>query len=496
MTWRFDNSYLTVPSSMYSKAQPEMGPHSEWIVQNETLAQEMGLSSADLWGERGVFWGGKLPPGAHPVAQAYGGHQFGHFNILGDGRAHLLGEHISPEGTRFDIHLKGSGKTPYSRGGDGQATLGPMLREYIISQAFFHLGIPCTRSLGVLSTGQLIHRDRSLPGAILVRVAASHIRVGTLEYAAALGDLENLRHFVDYVIWRHDPEVLETANPYQDFLKRVVERQAYLIARWMNIGFIHGVMNTDNMTISGETLDLGPCAFMDAFQYKKVFSSIDSRGRYAYGNQPRIGQWNLARLAEAILPLLHEEPKVALQMATEIIESFEGTFQKYWRQGLRFKLGLFQSSKDIDKLGESFFEILNNNQLDFTNSFRGLTRWIATFGLEDLNPRNIPLELQNRDILSIVKTDWFLQWKGRLKNSGAVNSEIQALMEKNNPAIIPRNHKVEEALSAAVEGGDLGPTQALLRIIEKPYDHDLPESDYHRPPQISEQESYRTFCGI
>ena len=341
--WNFDNSYGRLPESLFTRVKPPSVSSPRVVALDERLASALGLNASALLGEEGAaeLSGNAIPQGADPLAQAYAGHQFGHFNMLGDGRALLLGEQITPSGERVDIQLKGSGRTPYSRGGDGRAALGPMLREYIISNAMHGLGIPTTRSLAVVDTGQSITRERLQPGAIMTRVAASHIRVGTFQYAANWGTLEELRELADYTLLRHHPEAAQAENRYLALLEAVIKRQAELIARWQLVGFIHGVMNTDNMALSGETIDYGPCAFLDAYDPATVFSSIDSQGRYAYGNQPHMAAWNLARLAEALMPLLHEDEKNALGLAETAIAGFAGEFHRHWLTGMRAKLGLF-----------------------------------------------------------------------------------------------------------------------------------------------------------
>ncbi|MEZ0274746.1 MAG: YdiU family protein, partial [Roseimicrobium sp.] len=410
------------------------------------------------------------------LAQAYAGHQFGNFTMLGDGRAILLGEQIFPGGGRFDIQLKGSGPTPFSRRGDGRATLGPMLREYIISEAMHALGIPTTRSLAVVTTGELVYRTEQLPGAVLTRVAASHIRVGTFEYAAALDEKANLQALADYTIQRHYPEAATAAQPYATFLDKVIERQAALIARWQLVGFIHGVMNTDNMALSGETIDYGPCAFMDAYEPSTVFSSIDRDGRYAYGRQPQIAQWNLARLAESLLPLLHQDEQKALEIANESIGHFGERFEHHWLAGMRAKLGLFTEESDDTALIESLLEWMQQTQADFTNTFRALSSSASITHSQD------PTFL-----------DWHQRWQSRLSRQSQSASEVMESMQRHNPSIIPRNHKVEEALMAAVKEGDLSVMGRLLAVLATPYDHTQEYAEEFSLP--SKSECYQTFCG-
>ena len=434
------------------------------VVLNRPLAEALGLNADEL-NDAAIFAGNIMPEGAEPLAQAYAGHQYAHFTMLGDGRAILLGEQITPSGERFDIQLKGPGPTPFSRRGDGRAALGPMLREYIISEAMHALGIPTTRSLAVVTTGENVFRQESQPGAVLTRVAASHIRTGTFEYAAARGEKEALRALADHTRQRHYPEV---EGGDAAFFEAVMERQAALIAKWMHVGFIHGVMNTDNMALSGETIDYGPCAFMDAYDPATVFSSIDRNGRYAYGNQPNIAQWNLARLAEAMLPLFHDDEKQAIEIANEAIGSFEARFKRHWLAGMRAKLGLFTQADEDTALIQSLLEWMRDSKADFTNTFRDLT-----------NGRLEPMA-------------WHQQWSARLKRQPQTTIEVTELMCRSNPAFIPRNHKVEEALAAASEHGDLNPMQRLLTVLATPFDHtqDLPE--FSEPADLT---GYQTFCG-
>lgn len=444
------------------------------VVLNRPLAEALGLD-ADRINDPALFTGNTLPPGAQPLAQAYAGHQYGHFTMLGDGRAILLGEQIIPGGARFDIQLKGSGSTPFSRRGDGRATLGPMLREYIISEAMHALGIPTTRSLAVVTTGETVFRDGPLPGAVLTRVASSHIRVGTFEYAAARGEKALLQALADYTLHRHYPEAATAEHPCLAFLDAVIERQAALIARWQLVGFVHGVMNTDNMALSGETIDYGPCAFMDAYDPATVFSSIDRHGRYAYGRQPEIAQWNLARFAEALLPLLHADEAQAVEIANGALAGFETRFQHYWLAGLRSKLGLFNKEGDDAALIQSLLDWMRQTKADFTNTFRDLGEASSATLSED------PAWL-----------DWHRRWQSRLSRQPQSPQEVAEVMRRHNPAFIPRNHRVEEALAAAVDRADLGVLHRLLTVLAKPYDFSPDHSAYREP---SPSESYQTFCG-
>jgi serine/tyrosine/threonine adenylyltransferase len=503
--WQFDNSYLTLPDSFYALQEPirVRGPHM--AIFNAALAHSLGLDAEALNGEDGtaLFAGNALPQGAQPLAQAYAGHQYGHFTMLGDGRAVLLGEQIAPDGQRFDIQLKGSGPTPFSRRGDGRAALGPMLREYLISEAMQALGIPTTRSLAVVTTGESVVRDLAvaLPGAILTRVAASHIRVGTFEYIAARSarnedDDRELRQLADYVIQRHYPECLRSGegvlslsaadlsssdNPYRRLLQVVMERQALLVAKWQGVGFIHGVMNTDNMSICGETIDYGPCAFMDAYDPATVFSSIDRYGRYAYGNQPSIAQWNLTRFAEAILPLLHPNPEEGLAVAQEAINGFQAVFQRHYLAVMRDKLGLLSAFEPEDAvLVENLLTWMHQHQRDFTQTFRALSQTALSQ----------PGWLQEVEFAA-----WHTRWQERLSRQVETPETVLQRMSAHNPAVIPRNHRVEEALKAAVEERDFSVLHRLLAVLQNPY-NELPtdQADYSLPPEPANI-PYQTFCG-
>lgn len=474
--WRLEHSYAQLPAAFHVALHPTPVQQPKWVVFNRPLAADLGLNATDLLHDPAVFAGNALPPGARPLAQAYAGHQYGHFTMLGDGRALLLGEQICPRGKRWDIQLKGSGLTPFSRRGDGRAALGPMLREYIISEAMHALGIPTTRSLAVVATGEPVYRPQSLPGAVLTRTAASHIRVGTFEYAAARGEKTGLKALADYAIQRHYAELHSQATPpYAAFLDAVIERQAALIAQWQLAGFIHGVMNTDNMAVSGETIDYGPCAFMDAYDPATVFSSIDRNGRYAYGNQPAIAQWNLARLAESLLPLLHDEEANALEIANQSLATFTARFTDCWHAGMRLKLGLFAAQTGDEALIASLLEWMLHAKADYTNTFRALSSAASATYSEAPEYR-----------------EWHQQWQDRLKRQDQPLSEARRMMQAHNPAFIPRNHKVEEALTAAVEAGDLKMMEQLLDILSKPYDHSQDQPQYSSP---SGSTSYQTFCG-
>ncbi|MBM7866038.1 YdiU family protein [Heliobacterium gestii] len=481
MGWNLDNSYARLPKLFFSALDPTPVGAPELAILNEPLAQALGLNTQALRGDDGVavLAGNALPEGALPLAQAYAGHQFGHFTMLGDGRALLLGEQITPQGKRFDIQLKGSGRTPYSRRGDGRAALGPMLREYIISEAMDALGIPTTRSLAVVTTGESVIRETVQPGAILTRVAASHLRVGTFQYVAQWGAVEELRLLADYTIKRHFPDVDADENRYLSLLRAVIERQAALIAKWQLVGFIHGVMNTDNMAISGETIDYGPCAFMNAFDPATVFSSIDRQGRYAYGNQPVIAGWNLARFAETLLPLLHDDEEQAVEIAQEAVTAFVPLYQRHWLSGMRAKLGLFNEETEDPSLIEGLLTLMQAHRADYTNTFRALS-------LE--KPDDTPL-FEKPDF-----TQWHEQWQARQGRQPETKEDSRQLMNKSNPAVIPRNHRVEEALEAAVKKGDLCVMERLLTVLATPYDLPPEQVDFTAPPAPTSA-PYRTFCG-
>ncbi len=473
--WCFDHSYAQLPEIFHAAARPALVRKPQLVILNRPLAVFLGLNAEALEECADIFVGNVFPNGAAPLAQAYAGHQYGHFTTLGDGRAILLGEQITPSGERFDIQLKGAGQTPFSRRGDGRAALGPMLREYIISEAMHALGIPTTRSLAVATTGEKVFRQEQLPGAVLTRVAASHIRVGTFEWAAARGDKAALRSLADHTLQRHYPHFVDAENPYLAFLKAVMERQASLLAKWLHVGFIHGVMNTDNMALCGETIDYGPCAFMDTYDPATVFSSIDQHGRYAYGNQPHIAQWNLARLAEALLPLLHGDEKQAIELANEAITGFQTRFKNHWLAGMRKKIGLFTEASEDTALIQALLEWMKQSKADFTNTFRALSS-----------------ESSSSFSSETAFQDWHQRWQMRLSQQPQSASEVVNLMRQNNPAFIPRNHKVEEALDAASEHGDLSVMQRLLTVLSKPYDHEQELPEYSQP---SSSEMYQTYCG-
>lgn len=477
--WNFDNTYAQLPPSFYRIQNAALVREPRIVVFNHALAHSLGLDAQRLAEGDGkfIFSGNQLPAGAESLAQAYAGHQFGNFTMLGDGRALLLGEHVAPDGKRFDVQLKGSGVTAYSRRGDGKAALGPMLREYIISEAMHALGIPTTRSLAVVATGEPVYRDSVQPGAILTRVAASHIRVGTFQYAAAIDDAEALKALTDYTLKRHYPELTETENPYLALLHAVIDRQAALVAKWMHVGFIHGSMNTDNMAVSGETIDYGPCAFMDCYDPKTVFSSIDHQGRYAYGKQPSIAQWNLARFAETLLPLLHADSDQALKMAENAIQAYPQKYEQYWLTGMRAKLGLLNEGAEDVALVKDLLTCMHKHSMDYTKTFRDL----ATAQSLRTSPE------------PDVKA-WVERWQSRLQRQAAMPAEATALMLATNPAVIPRNHLVEAALTAAVENDDVGPLEKLLDVLASPFEETAGNAEYcmAAPPS---RWPYQTFCG-
>lgn len=478
--WRFDNTYSRLPEVLFAPAEPAKVQAPRVSILNQGLADELGLNLSAMSPEAtaALFAGQDLPSGSRPIAQAYAGHQFGGFTMLGDGRAILLGEHRIASGRLVDIQLKGAGPTRFSRGGDGRAALGPMLREYIISEAMFALGIPTTRSLAVVTTGEPVYRASVLRGAILTRVAASHLRVGTFEYLAARGDELTLRMLADYAIDRHYPELVDARRKYLEFFRAVMNRQASLIAQWQLVGFIHGVMNTDNMAISGETIDYGPCAFMNTYRPETVFSSIDDAGRYAYGNQPAIGQWNLARFAQTMLPLLDSERDDAIAVASEALGDYPALFERYWLAGVRKKMGLSTEEAGDVELIQSLLDWMQKSRADFTNTFRDLSLQVPPAGER----------YRSSDFLG-----WYSRWQLRLSRERQLNAAPYALMRTVNPAVIPRNHRVEEALSAAEDHDDLSLLHRLLAALASPYQEVASSAQYQSPPP--DDGNYRTFCG-
>src|SRR4051812_37651319 len=485
-TFVFDNSFARELAGLYEPWGPDPVPAPRLLALNEALALEIGLDPRDLTSQAGlaVLAGNAVPIDSAPLAQAYSGHQFGNLSPrLGDGRALLLGEVVDSFGSRRDIHLKGSGRTPFARGGDGRAAVGPMLREYVIGEAMHALGIPTTRALAVVATGEDVARETMLPGALLTRVAASHLRVGTFQYAAAQGDGDLLRRLADYAIARHHPSAREAENPYLAFFDAVVAVQASLVAQWMLVGFIHGVMNTDNMTISGETIDYGPCAFMDAFDPATVFSSIDYAGRYAYGNQPAIAQWNLARLAETLLPLFDDDTDAAIGIATDALQAFPDRYRDAWGQGIRGKLGLTGDAGDDDALVDDLLVMLQGQKVDFTAFFRALSSAVRG---DAARARSLFAEPPAFDA-------WATRWDGRLPAETRARHAVADAMDGVNPVYIPRNHHVEDALAAAT-GGDLEPFRRLVEVLVAPFD-ERPGLEAYAGPAPTSFGPYRTFCG-
>ena len=478
--WHFDNTYSRLPKVMSSQLTPIPVENPKLTIFNHGFSKELGLDFSSLNNNQiaSIFSGNLLPKESKCIAQAYAGHQFGYFTMLGDGRAILIGEHLSKNNKRFDIQFKGSGKTPYSRNGDGRAALGPMLREYIVSEAMHSLGIPTTRSLAVVKTGENVIRETPLPGAILTRVAASHIRVGTFQYVTATEDEKNLKTLFDYTIDRHYPKIKDSKTPAIDLLKIVMEKQIKLVVDWMRVGFIHGVMNTDNMTISGETIDYGPCAFMDAYDPETVFSSIDHNGRYAYFNQPGITKWNLARFAETLLPLIDKNKDKAIKIVTEIINNFGEIYKKNWLEMMRKKLGLIEKKNNDEKLINDLLSLLHEQKADYTNTFCSLMN-------EDVQNDKI---FNNKEFI-----DWHQKWKECLAKNNNSTEESLKLMRSVNPIVIPRNHKVEEVLEAANKD-DLNPFHDFLKVLEKPYENQIKNNNYQSPAPPSEKK-YQTFCG-
>ena len=476
--WHFDNTYSKLSNTFKEEVKPTPVHNPELVVLNDQLAKDLNLDFSKIEKKNlsQIFSGNTLPKGSVTIAQAYAGHQFGHFTMLGDGRAVLLGEHLVNNTTRFDIQFKGSGRTSFSRSGDGRAVLGPMLREYIISEAIHALKIPTTRSLAVVKTGEKIVRENLLPGAILTRVASSHIRVGTFQYIAAKQNIDDLNTLVDYTINRHYPEIQSSKNKALDLLNLVMERQCKLVVNWMRVGFIHGVMNTDNMAISGETIDYGPCAFMDHYNPKTVFSSIDQLGRYSFSNQPPIIKWNLSRFAECLIPLIDKSEDKAIQLATEIIDNFQNVYEEKWLNMMRDKLGLFGKSKDDKKLIDDLLTWMEKNKADYSNTFC----YLMNIKIGNNNLYN------DRDFIN-----WSNEWQNRISINDNSKEKSFELMKKTNPIIIPRNHKVEEALKAANED-NLEVMNKLLSKFDNPYSEQKGIEDYQLP---SLDDNYKTFCG-
>ncbi len=486
----FDNTYARLPERFHARLDPAPVAAPRLVRVNAGLAERLGLDPDELAGAEGVevLAGNRVPEGAEPIALAYAGHQFGHFvPQLGDGRAILLGEAVGRDGIRRDLQLKGSGPTPFSRRGDGRAALGPVLREYIVSEAMAALGVPTTRSLAAVTTGEAVRRETTLPGAVLTRVAASHIRVGTFQYFAARGDAEAVRLLADYAVARHYPEAAEAENPHRALLDAAVARQADLVARWLLVGFVHGVMNTDNTSISGETIDYGPCAFLDAYDPAAVFSSIDHGGRYAYGHQPRVAQWNLARLAECLLPLLGEGENAALAAAQEALAAFAPRFEAAYIGGLRRKIGLSTEREGDAALAQDLLARMAENGADFTLAFRRLCDAAVSGPEGDGAVRALFTDPGAYDA-------WAGRWRERLAEELETPAARGAAMRAVNPAFIPRNHLVEAALKAAIEREDFGPFEDLLEVLSRPYE-DRPGLERYAAPPAPEERVLQTFCG-
>lgn len=482
--WKFGNSYTKLPGYCYTKTAPTIVRNPKVVYINDQLATKLGLCFQSLSEQEkaALFSGNTLPPKTEPLAQAYAGHQFGHFSYLGDGRAHLLGEHITPQGACVDIQFKGSGKTPYARRGDGRATLSAMMREYMMAEAMHALRVPTTRSLALVTTGEVVYREQALLGAVLTRVAASHLRFGTFEYVATKCDVLGLKKLAQYAMQRHYPETLQHENPYLALLEQVMERQVMLINDWLRIGFIHGVMNTDNMSISGETLDYGPCAFMDAYHPERVFSSIDHMGRYAYANQPRIAQWNLERFAETLLPLLDSNASIAVRLAEKTVQSFEKKFQQQWLNMMRKKLGLAGADQEDENLIYMLLLWMQNHQADYTNTF------------QDIMTETFPSQTQYKNQ---AFKDWYRKWETRrTKHENTFEKSVQQ-MRISNPVIIPRNHQIESALNTLEQGnGQEKCTQILAAFSSQSAPYDIKQQDnFLRQPPKSEEIVKQTFCG-
>ena len=486
----FNNRYIQLGNDFYASAHPSPAENPELIAFNEELAAELGLSAADLNSIEGtaIFSGNVIPVGAAPLAMAYSGHQFGHFNPqLGDGRAILLGEIDSPGGQSFDMQLKGSGRTFYSRNGDGRSALGPVLREYLVSEAMVKLGVPTTRALAAVTTGEEVARQQLLPGGIITRIAASFVRVGTFEYFAARGDVEAIRKLADYMIERSYPQAREEGNPYIALFEAIVDRQAALIARWMQFGFIHGVMNTDNMSIAGETIDYGPCAFMDHYAHDQVYSSIDHGKRYAYNNQPSIGLWNLTRLAETFVPLLAAETGAAVEVAKAALKRYMELYQQYWLAGMRDKTGLSSELQGDKELIEALFNMMAGNNADFTLTFYYLSRLSVDSITQDGQIKSLFAEPEQFDI-------WAVKWRERLREEASGDEARQAKMQAVNPVYIPRNHQIEAAIRAAEDHGDFSVFHGLHEVLQTPYTLQEGRWAYMLPPE-PEEVVKQTFCG-
>ncbi len=491
--FQFDNTYSTLPERFYARLNPTPVQKPSLIKINRLLANHMGLDSNFLETSTGIniLAGNQVPVGAKPIAMAYAGHQFGGWvPQLGDGRAILLGEVITPDGCRYDLHLKGSGQTPFSRNGDGRAWVGPVLREYIVSEAMAALGIPTTRALAAINTGETVMRESQFPGAVLARVASSHIRVGTFQYFSARKDLDALRILSNHIIKRHYPEAEKSSNPYITLLESVIEKQYKLIAKWMSVGFIHGVMNTDNMSIAGDTIDYGPCAFMDNYHPGKVFSSIDQMGRYAYGNQPLIAQWNLSCFASAILPLIDKNEDAAIETATDRLNCFPEQYESAWNSNFRAKIGLLEKKEGDSNLAKDLLSCMSENNADFTLTFRQLSKLSKD--------KDQSSEILDKKFTSLFENQsaveaWLLKWRERLNLDNCSDTERQKAMLSVNPAYIPRNHRIEEIILAALEG-NFSPFEKLNDILSRPFEEQVENIKFQKPP-LPEEIVRETFCG-
>ncbi|MFC0180538.1 protein adenylyltransferase SelO [Thorsellia kenyensis] len=501
-------SYQTLPELFFSNAFPDKVISPSLVLFNESLSSSLGLNFNAVSSQEKalLFSGNKLPESLIPIAQAYSGHQFGYFTNLGDGRAHLICEHLTSNGQLVDIQLKGSGKTPYSRRGDGRAALGPMLREYIISEAMHALNIPTTRSLAIVLSGEMVYREKALPGAILTRIATSHLRVGTFEYAATLDDISARKKLLQYAILRHYPNILHNSNTSQtsnipaiDFLNAVMQNQIDLIVHWMRVGFIHGVMNTDNMTISGETIDYGPCAFIDDYEPNAVFSSIDSQGRYAFSNQASVGVWNLARLAESLLPLIHNDQNYAINLAMDILNQFTPLYQNKWLKMMGQKIGFEDIHLENKPLIDSLLAWMATYQADYTNTFLFLKDFIERY--EQLNSH----VLKDEELIQLLGKEYFIpinpelilwlnDWTHSLAKHAFSFPRAKLLMQKVNPTLIPRNHQLQNVLSHA-DLGNYAPLHLLLKALQSPYEKIKPEFQAFKNPPTAEEKIYQTFCG-
>ncbi len=487
--WNFHNTYTKLPPFFFSRVNPTPVKNPHLILFNKPLAHQIGLNFESVSNENlaQMFSGNSLPLGAEPLAQAYAGHQFGNFTNLGDGRAILLGEHLSPDHKLWDIQLKGAGKTPYSRGGDGRAALAPMLREYLISEAMFHLGIPTTRSLAVVSTGELVVRESLLPGAILTRVASSHLRVGTFEWIAQQENQDHLKSLTNYAIQRFYPDRTTDPNPALTLLQLSIEQQAHLIVEWLRVGFIHGVMNTDNMSLSGETIDYGPCAFLNTYNSRQVFSSIDRNGRYSFFQQPNIALWNLTRFAEALIPILDNNEDKAIELASKSLNQFNSLFKSLWLSMMRSKLGIFNAEDDDLILAQNLLNGMELNKMDFTNTFQELSKILMNFNNES---NSLPPSLNNDNLIRWIK-NWFL----RLKRQPQSALDSITLMQSKNPTYIPRNHLVEKALFHASVENDLNYFNRFLNALKTPYQEQPNSVEFQEVPPHGYDDQYHTFCG-